>query len=387
MSGLLSFSKGLNNISANVANLNTPGFKRSSLEFSDLFYRNQLSDSGNGDISNFAQGSGVKTGESFTQFAQGEFRQTGGDLDVAIDGAGFFIVKGSDGNLYTRNGQFVLNDAGELVTRDGGLKVMAQEGGGLGAISIAGRRSSTPIATSAIHFSGSLSTSATSFDVSGVSIIDSLGGQHDMTLKLVNDSATTPGNWKFTLVEGAATIASGEVRYSGGGTPVAGFETSTITFTPTSGATPSSVVLDFSASNAFSSSSSDLKVSSADGRLAGVLTKTTIDTNGFLNLQYSNGDQQKTQQLALATFNNLNALQSVGSARFTVFAQTDRLIGTAGQAGFGKLQSGTVELSNVQLAQEFSDLIIVQRGYQASSQVITTANEMIQQLADIRGRK
>ena len=111
MSGLTSFSKGLSNISNNVANLNTPGFKGSELGFADLFYRYQYSGSGNQDGLPYQQGDGVKTGSTSLKFTQGDFRQTGNDLDVAVDGQGFFILVKDGKTFYTRAGQFKIDDS------------------------------------------------------------------------------------------------------------------------------------------------------------------------------------------------------------------------------------------------------------------------------------
>lgn len=388
MSGLNSFSEGLSNISNNVANLNTAGFKSSELAFFDLFYRYQYSDPGSGQGSPYSQGNGVKAGSSFLNFSQGEFRQTGGDLDVAVDGNGFFILKDKDGKTsYSRAGQFAIDDDGFLTTRDDGSKVAGLAGGGVSDININGKRSNPPVATTVIKFTDSLSNSSTTFDVNNIVAYDSLGKQHQLTLKLTNDSSNISGRWTFQVLEGTSQLTTGEVRYDGSGKPITGFDSYTFAYAPGNGAASTQLKLDFTASNYFSSSSSSLKVLSQDGRAAGFLTKTTIDTDGFVNLTYSNGQSEKSQQLALATFSNLSTLRAQGSSRYTPVDGVTPTISAPGAISAGKLKVNGIELSNVNLSQEFSELIIVQRAYQASSQVISAANEMIQQLGDIRGRR
>ena len=387
MSGLTSFSKGLSNISNNVANLNTPGFKSSELGFADLFYRYQYSGSGNQDGLPYQQGDGVKTGSTSLKFTQGDFRQTGNDLDVAVDGQGFFILVKDGKTFYTRDGQFKIDDSGLLTSTNDGAKVQGLVGGRVSDINITGLRSNSALATTLINFKGSLSTSSTQFEVVNLIAFDSLGVQHQLKLEFTNDTANTPGRWTFKVLDGTTQISSGEVRYQGSGQLLSGFDKHTFSFAPGGGATAANLTLDFTGTSFFSSSASTMQFDTQNGRAAGFLTKTAIDADGFLNLTYSNGQVIKNQQLGLATFNNLGALQSQGNSRFAIFGHTSIALNVPGKQAAGKLKINGIELSNVNLAQEFSDLIIVQRAYQASSQVISAANEMIQQLGEIRGRK
>jgi len=387
MSGLMSYSKGLSSIGNNVANLNTAGFKGSDLEFLDLFYRHQYSGSPDQQSSPYAQGSGVTTGATVTRFSQGDFRQTGNLLDAAIDGNGFFVLMKDGKTIYSRSGQFEFDDQGALVSREDGAQVAGLEGGGLTTISLAGRRSVAATATTQVSFTDSLSVGSPSFEVTNISLYDSLGVQHVLTLALTNNNAATPGSWTYSLNEGSQVLTTGEVRYSGSGTPVAGFERRVFTYSPGNGARATAVTLDFSASNAFSSATSSLKVGSQNGKAAGFLSSAELDAQGGLVLSYSNGDKINGPRLALANFVSTSVLQQQGGNRFAVFGEARPQLGTAGQGVFGSLRAGSVELSNVDLAREFSELIVVQRGYQASSQVISAANEMIQQLGEIRGRR
>lgn len=389
MTGLISFSKGLSGIGNDVANLNTTGYKGSQLEFTDLYYRYQYSGNAGQDGGSSMQGSGVRTGVSTLRFAQGEFKQTGNDLDAAINGSGFFVLQEDGKTFYTRAGQFKIDDAGYLVTTDGSARVAGLTNGNtLTDISISGKRSSPAKATQTASFANTLAASATTANVQNIAVYDSLGVKHLLTLNLTKDSTvTTEARWTFTLLENSTTLTTGEVRYANSGLPQPGFDSQTFTYTPGNGGSAQSIKLDFANTNYLSSASSSISVGSADGYAAGFLTKTAFDTNGYLVLTYSNGQTAKGDRLALAWFDNLSALQAEGSNRFSVFGDTTRHLSGAGDSGFGPLKTSGVELSNVDLASEFSELIIVQRGYQASSQVITAANEMIQQLGEIRGRR
>jgi flagellar hook protein FlgE len=387
LSGLSGYSKGLNNISNNVANLNTPGFKSSQLQFTDLFYRYQTSGDSGGNGSSYAQGSGVNVGNSIMVLKQGELRATGNDQDVAIEGNGLFVLRKDDQVFYTRAGQFVFNEEGYLVSRDGQARVAALTGNdSLRDINISGLRSNPPKVTSSVVLTDSLSVNDNSFNLNNVSVIDSLGVTHTVTVQFDNNKLVTPGSWLVKIKDGTNVISTGEIRYKSDGSALAGFDTHTFTYTPTNGAAPFAVTLDVKGTTNFSSAGSTIKVSSQDGNAAGSLTKATFDADGYLVMTYSNGKAVKHDRLALASFNHMQGLEQVGANLLINSSGQERQLGFAGQSLFGKIKGGSIELSNVDLAQQFSELIITQRGYQASSQIISASNEMMQQLFDIKGK-
>jgi len=388
LSGLIGYSKGLNNISNNVANLNTPGFKSSQMQFNDLFYRYQTSSGDGGNSSTYSQGSGVTVGSSTMVLKQGELRATGNDQDVAIDGNGLFVLRKDDQVLYTRAGQFEFDADGYLVSRDSKARVAGlSAAGSLSDINLSGLRSNPPKVTSSIKMTDSLSTNDAAFDVSNVTVFDSLGASHTLTLHFNNNNAITPGSWLVQVKEGNNVIASGEIRFQGSGAPVTGFSSVAFTYTPTNGANPQGVTLDFSSANSLSTAGSSIKIGSQDGLAAGSLTKAVFDAQGYLVLTYSNGQTLKPSRLALAWFNDMQELEQLGGNMLVNSSGQERQLGGAGDSLFGKAKGGSIELSNVDLAQQFSELIITQRGYQASSQIITASNEMIQQLFDLRGKR
>lgn len=389
LTGLDSYAKGLNVISNNVANLNTAGFKSSQLQFADLYYK----DSGAGLEQNPARrqiGEGVTTAGSNVNFRQGEARSTGNDLDVMIDGPGLFVLRPeSGGQVYTRAGQFEFDKDGWLVDRTTKSRVAALgEGGQLSDISITGLRASAPKASTRVKFTGNLSTAATQHVIPSVQLYDASGAATSVRLQFDNTNAATPGSWKVTATTAdGKVVGSGEVRFKAG-TPQLGFDSVNLNFDTAQGQSIA-VTLDFSVeTTSFSTgTTSSLAVSSNDGYGPGSLVKSGFDADGWFVTTYSNGQTEKHGQLALAWFSNLDGLEQQGSNLFVQRTNEAPQLGHPGETLFGKLTPGSIEASNVDLSQQFSEMIITQRGYQAASQIITTANEMIQQLMDMRGKR
>jgi flagellar hook protein FlgE len=396
LSGLLGFSKGLDVLSNNIANLNTPGFKGSELAFRDLFYRYGTS-SGNGRESNDI-GSGVDTPFTRRRFVQGEFRDTGNSMDAGIDGNGFFVLQDKDGNIfYSRAGQFQVDTEGYLSDQTSGARVMALEGGSLRAIQVAELNASAPRATANVTFTGNLSSGSATHDISDITVYDALGTAHTLSVHFTNNSSVTSGSWRVEVMDLGATdptavIASGEIRFQGNGSPLTGYNTVTFSYAP-SGAPVSTVTLDFGDPNTFvgttgfsGGTTSTAKFGTQDGYAVGALTSTSFDQDGFLKLSYSNGQTETGSQLALAWFQDLQRLEAAGSGLFVNRTDMTPVVSVANREGMGKISGGKVELSNVDLTEQFTDMVIIQRGYQASSQVTTVANEMLQQLMDIHRR-
>lgn len=395
-SGLVGYSKNLSLIGNNVANLNTVGFKTSQMQFADLFYRTSFGDgAASGGDQQLSMGSGLGTAGTQRVFKQGELRVTNNDQDVAIDGSGFFVLRKDSETFYTRAGQFSFNADGILVDR-GGMRVAALGGSSLQDIDIRGQRSSPGKPTGRVEFAGTLNSNASSttpFTVSGVTAFDRLGRSYTGSVVFTNNGVATPGSW---LVEArdaqGGRVGAGEIRFNGDGTPAAGFNSVEFVLAP-EGVDPNTVSLFFGdpgtagGARSLSASASDLRVERQDGFGVGALLKATFDVAGQLVLSYSNGQTVQGATLALATFNDLQALTQTEGSLFKAGAIEAPSIGGAGTGPRGKIATSQVELGNVDLAQEFSDLIVTQRGYQASSQVISTANELIQQLFDLRTRR
>src|SRR5262245_25604899 len=396
LSGMLGFSKGLDVISNNVANLNTPGFKASELEFKDLFYRySQGGDQQDGPRSQI--GAGLDTGGTRTRFREGELRESGNPLDVAIDGNGFLVLQPKDGErlygrggeqVYTRAGQLEFGTDGILVDRASGARVMGYEGGTLRPISIDSLRTSAPVLTTEVQISGNLSPGSASADLNNLGVFDASGRQRTMSVRFTRDTADAT-HW-FTEVrdENSALLGTGEVRFQPNGAPAEGASSFGFKLADQE----IRVVLGdpgtFSGVTNFSGpAQSDLQVRKQDGAAAGSLTSATFDETGALRLSYSNGKTVSGATLAPAWFDDLQALRISPGSVFVNDGTQAPGIGTAREGVMGRIAAGRVELSNVELTEQFTDLIILQRGYQASSQVTSVANEMIQQLLDLDRRR
>lgn len=384
LSGLMGFSKGLNVLSNNVANLNTPGFKSSTLQFQDLLY--QLHGGGG---ENSAQiGMGLGTGSTSINLKQGELRETGNDLDLAIDGSGFFVLRKDGNTFYSRAGQFEFDENGFLIERSNKAHVAGLSGGGaLQDITINGLRTNPPKSTSKVTFTGNLSSSDTQHVIENIKVYDSEGSSHLLKITFDNNGSNVAGTWNVTIEDPTGQIATGQIAFSNG-TPVSGSNTISFTYSPT-GVAPSTIELNLSQDvTAYSAGSdSSLKVNTQDGYAPGALTKATFDSEGYLALTYSNNQTAKGTRLALAWFDYIRGLELNGGNMFVNKAGLTPHYGGAGESVFGTIQAGSIEISNVDLTQQFSDLIITQRGYQASSQVISAANEMMQQLFELKGRR
>jgi flagellar hook protein FlgE len=391
-SGMLGFSKALDVISNNVGNMNTPGFKASELRFRDMFYRYGLSQGGGGSEQ---IGQGVDTGETRTKFRQGELRQTDNGLDSAINGNGFFVLQKDGQTFYTRNGQFEFNDDGVLIEKGSGATVASLSGGGLHEISISGLRVSAPRATSEVTFVDNLSTGSTTHTINNIVVLDAAGASHTLTAVFTNNSATTAGSWLVEVREGTTVLHNGEIRYQGTGAPAAApFNALTFTYAPPGGVPSSVITFNFGAPGTFSGSTSlsggttsGLRFATQDGFGLGSMLESTFSENGTLTLKYTNGQTVTHDRVALAWFEDLQALTLSGGNLFTSRDGQTPIFSMPDQNGMGTILSKRVELSNVELTEQFTEMVVIQRGYQASSQVISVANEMTQQLLDLRGRR
>lgn len=381
VTGLMGYQQGLRVIANNTANLNTPGYKSSTLQFADLFYAR--SPGGGGDLQ---LGRGLDTSGTHLNFRQGDLKQTGNDLDLAVDGEGSFVLRDEQGqSRYTRAGMFDLNADGVLVNRTDGNKVMGRDAAGrLQEVSLGGLRASAGKPTSTGHFTGNLSSTLTEHTVTPVKIFDALGGEHLLSLRFTNTGAETPGSWKVELMDGQTVVGSTQMVFVDG-RPSSTSTRLTFTYTP-AGQPAQQLALSFGAdATSFASGSlSTLAMTSQDGYAPGSLSKVAFDATGTLIASYTNGQTAKGARLALARFSTSDAAKNLGGNLYAESGGIAWEVGGAGETGFGSVKAGVLEGSNVDLSREFSDLVVMQRGYQASSQVISTANDMLQELFGIK---
>jgi flagellar hook protein FlgE len=383
MTGLLGYAKGLRVIANNTANLNTPGYKAATLQFSDLFYAASQGTGG----SSPRLGYGLATGGTQLDFRQGDLRQTGNDFDLAVDGEGLFALRTSDGETrYTRAGQFEFNQDGVFVNRVDGSKVAGVDANGQPTdIKLDGLRTVAGKATALARFTGNLSSTASERTVGAVKVFDAIGTEHVLSVKFnKTDAATT--TWDVTVMDGATNVGSGQVVFTDG-KPTAATAKLTFSYQP-AGREARELTLDFSSDvTSFASGElSTLAMTSQDGVAPGNVSKLGFDASGTLVATYTNGETVKGARLQLARFRTLDAVRSEGSNQFAEAGGLAWETGFAGDGAFGAVRAGVLEISNVDLSKEFSELVIMQRGYQASSQVLSTANDMLQELFRMKAK-
>lgn len=370
LSGLFSFSRSLDTVSNNVSNMNTPGFRGS-----DTFFENV-----NGGRGTSVSGEGLRT-------SSGDIRQTGTATDLAIDGSGFFILRDPSGNLhYTRAGQFRFDENGMLVDSVTGFEVMAIDtAGNLDAIDLDGYRSLPPEATTEVLLVGNLAPGTPTQAINSVRIYDTNGNLHTLTVTLTDNTATIPGNYLVSVTdETGAVVGTGQLRFGLDGTPLVNFNTMTLNLSYQGVA--QSVTLSLGTPGAFggatrlAGSTTNIGARVTDGHPVLGITELSFDDNGVMQLVYSATERREGPQIGLAMFPNESALELSGGRLISGTSVQQRTLGRPGEGAFGRIAGGSLEMSNVDLTQEFADMIIIQRGYQASSRVMTVSNEMLEQL-------
>lgn len=372
VSGLFSFSQTLDTISNNVSNMNTPGFRGS-----DSFMENIL------------DGDGSKVAGTGLDLSEGQIEQTSTSTDAAIDGKGFFILQDPQGaTYYTRAGQFQFNDKGQLVDSVNQYLVLGYDTNGTyGPIDISSLEKLPAQATTSISMSGNINTQSPTDTVSSVTVYDAQGNSHVLSVNLTSNTSVTAGSWLVSITDSnGTTIGNGEIRFSTDGTLQPGY--TTVTASGNWGASGQALSFNFgtagglSGTTAFAGSSSTLAAQVSDGHGVVGLSSESFDTTGTLQLSYSDGETKAGPQLALATFQDESSLQMIEGNLYLQPQNQVAQIGRPGSSVFGKIDGGSLEMSNVDLTQELADMIVIQRGYQASSRVMTVSSDMLQQLYD-----
>ena len=384
LSGLSAYSRGLQQISNNVANLNAQGFKGSTVTFENTLGTNSRSDGGYTPT----VGNGVRAAVTRIDFASGELRQTDRDLDLGIEGQGLFMLLRDSNTAFTRTGSFEVDKAGFIVLTGTEYKLATLDASGQPqTLSVDLSRTSPPKATTKVAFSDNLSSdldAAAPLSVNDIAVYDPSGGKHLWSAKFAKDTAKGAGNWTVTVTDDKrAAIGSGALKFVGGAVDPT---TATIDFADTvSGA---KATFDFSSGvTSFSGGTvSTLRVASSDGYGTGTFTTLGVNEAGQVEIGYSNAQKQQLGSVAIADFRDPATLTQQAGGLFTAPDTAQRDILPSGDVRIGKVQSRRLEASNVDLTLQFSDLILVQRGFQASSQIISVTNDMIQQLFGIRGQ-
>lgn len=399
LTGLESSTTELNTIANNLSNMNTTAFKSQSVSFSDLFYQ-QIGSSGSGDP--LEEGAGSQVSATSTNFTEGSINSTGNTDDMAIGGttgAGFFIVQDGKNTEYTRDGSFTVSAAGNLTTQ-GGLNVMGfpvvagavNTNAPLTPIQLPVGSAQQPTATKTLSITGNLdSTAAVGTTASGqVQLYDSLGKSYNATVTFTNTGTNT---WSYNISlpagsdAGASANATGTLTFDSNGnllTPAANI--AGISFNGmTDGA--SNLTFNWNLYNPngqgtitqFATASDAVASYNQDGHTSGEYDGFTVDSSGLISAKFSNGQTSPVGQIALANVVNPQGLSVEGGNLYqTTIASGAASIGVAGTGGLGTIQDAALEASNVNISNEFSNLIIAQQAYEASSKAITTFDTVSQ---------
>jgi flagellar hook protein FlgE len=404
LSGLAASAEALDIISNNLANLNTVGFKDQTANFQDLFYQNIGSD-GAGD--SIQVGAGTSIGSVSSNFSNGTLQSTGISSNAAITGNGFFITEQANGDVqYTRAGDFSVNSSGELVTSSGqtvmgypAVNGVINQGATLSSLQVGQGAVNPPSATTTMQQTTNLNAAATvgtTYSTPQI-VYDSLGEPHTLTF---NYTMSAPNTWTYQVTlpaadtggTGAPTVlATGNLDFDSNGdltSPVGSIPVNITGLADGAANVSAAWSLTTPAGTSLITQvalASATSTSNQNGYFGGTLQNYTIMQDGTVDGQFSNGQTQAIGQVALASFANNQGLQLVGGDSYqSTLASGAAVVGVANSGGLGTLTGGSVELSNVDISTEFTNLIVVQRGFEADSRVVTTFDSVGQSTINLQ---
>jgi flagellar hook protein FlgE len=422
VSGLGSQSNAISVIGDNIANASTPGFKERRADFADLLGQSISTGGSSSQI-----GAGSKTARISPIFTQGTFESSARSTDLAIEGRGFFIVDGNQGRFYSRAGLFQFNEEGRLVDPQGnrvqgfGIDPLTQTSNGQLGDVVLDNAVSAPRVTGQVDMSVNLDSrevitppfdpadpNGTSNHRTVVTVYDSLGNAHQATVFFTKTAGNT---WDYTVTLPPSSTLTAPVNptdqfveMTAGGSGQLVFDangnlSSTVpsplaspVFDFAGGAASATVNLNFGpvagvgtgdASTQYGSDSTTNSFNQ-DGFGAGLPQSVAFDQQGFLTVQYSNGQVLNVAQVALANFANVEGLTAVGNSNFSESSASGQvLIGEPQTGVYGSIRGSAIESSNVDLAQQFVRMIVAQRAFQANTRTISTTNDLMGALVSL----
>jgi len=395
LTGLQADTVALNTIGNNLANLNTTAFKTQSTTFSDLFYQN-IGTAGSGDL--LQVGVGTKVSGTATDYSQGSLTTTNSSTDMALSGAGFFVVDQGNTQMLTRAGNFQTDEVGNLTTSAGenvmgygAVNGVVNLNGGLIPLQLPVTQNEPAQATKNISMTTSLdATAATGATFSSpVKLYDSLGESQDASVTYTKTSPTTWG-YSIALPPGAATGTptnnTGTLTFDSSGalvTPAAnvtgitfpgladGAQTLSVNFNMYS-ATGSPTITQ-------TAGASTTTASTQDGFAAGAYQSFAVNADGVISATFSNGQTTNVGQVAVGNVVNQSGLSLAGGNDYVAtVASGSATVGAAGTGGRGTIEGDSLEASNVDISAEFSNLIVAQRAFEANSKTVTTFDSVTQ---------
>ena len=400
ISGLRGHQVMMDVIGNNIANVNTVGFKSGRVNFQDIlsqtFRGASAPNGGLGSINPAQVGLGMTVAGIDVLHTQGNLQSTGRLTDMAIQGDGFFVLSDGQREYFTRDGAFDISLDGSLVNPALGMKVQGWVADAAGAVDTTtsvtdiliplGQRTRA-LATSSADLRGNLDAGAAVGDTASttINVFDTLGVRHSVKVTFTKTAANS-WNWAASTDPtdvGTTTASGGTLSFTPGGVWSADTG-SPIAIAFTNGATtPASIPVDFTQMTQYSGQSGVSGIT--DGFTSGTLVTFTIGSGGDITGVYTNGQTQALGQISMASFVNPAGLTRQGQNLFGVSsASGEAAIGQPGQGGRGTVTTGSLEMSNVDLATQFTGMITAERGFQANGRVITTSDEMLQELVNLK---
>jgi flagellar hook protein FlgE len=427
-SGISSHGQAIAVIGDNIANSSTPGYKSSRAEFSDLI--------AGGQANGRTIGSGSQTSAVSTIMEQGTLEFTGRTLDLAVDGNGFFAVQDANGQkFYSRAGNFKLDTSGNIINQNG-LSVMGFPSGGTGALETinVNQVSQANVASTEVTITGNLDAGASATTLAAVNALavplasttvsnvttptyadiaalaafsttvdmfDSLGAAHTMTTFFFKTGTNAFISRSYVNSEDVGSTVSGYPRQVTIASGTAASGTTSLTFNSDGSRSGTTTDIDFvipwtngssqtatvtSNLDTFTqySSPSTVKSIAQDGQGIGNVTSLIIEKNGDIFARLSNGQTARVGAIGLVNFSNPEGLSRVGNNLMQQSPSSgEPLTGRAGAGTFGQISSGSIELSTVDIANEFVKMITLQRGFQANSRIITTINQLLNDIIQL----
>ncbi len=395
LSGLQADSTALSTIGNNLANLNTTAYKGQTANFEDLFYQNIGT---SGSSAPLQVGVGTRISSIDSNFTQGNLAPTGNATDMAINGSGFFVVSQTGSPQLTRNGNFQLSATGNLITSDGygvqGFPTLANGAIDLNAplqtlnIPLAKTQLAHPSTQFSLNTSLDSSAALGTAFTSSVGMYDSLGDKHNANITFTKTSSSA---WAYSVV-----LPSGDATSSSGNTGTLTFNPDGTLASPTSNVSSitfsglSDHAADMSLNwNLYDSSGNSLVTQGAansstngnsqDGYASGIYKDFSVDANGVVTANFTNGGTETVGQVAVATVSDPQSLARSGNDLYSVDAASGELnLGTANTGGRGSISDNSLEQSNVDISTEFANLIVAQRAFQANSKTVTTFDSITQ---------
>ena len=409
--GMNNFQTKLDVIGNNISNVNTFGFKKGRVTFNDLVSQ-QLAGASSpqegerGGTNPRQVGLGGSTASIDNIQTQGSLQNTGRDLDMAISGDGFFQVGDGEQDYYTRAGNFYLDENGMLVNSEG-LRVQGfgvdgdgavDEAAGVGDLFIPAGEQVNPEATTEVNMRGNLNSSAEVGEERTLRFFatDPLGGEQELRIQLTKD-AENEWSHQTQFLDGdgdwtdIASTASAPIDFDADDDSSLGRlpDDFNVSIDDPGGlgdqwGDAGPIALNMGSVTQFNSPST-VEVSSRNGSSDGTLESYNVSETGEINGVFSNGEVRLLGQIALVNFNNPSGLSKTGSNLYEVSNNSgEPQIGFPGVGGRGNLTGSTLEMSNVDLAEEFAEMIVSQRGFQANTRMITTSDEILQELINLK---